>query len=208
MRWQLQEAKQRFSELVRTAPGSDPAALVERVVDTVVAHASGFHVTDDLTMLAVRWNPPRVTVETDEGAMRWRIQPQVSSAGIRQTQQWLHAILAAREVVPGRIADAELIAEELLSNIVRAAGTQARGVELSMDCALLPSGIVLTVRDDGPGFDPLSLPDPQLDADIADRAIGGLGIPIVKQLADDCRYMRSGGWNVLEIRLARMPDSN
>jgi sigma-B regulation protein RsbU (phosphoserine phosphatase) len=196
----------RLSELLRAAPG-DPAALVKRVVDTVAAHASGFHVTDDLAVLAVRWSPSGVTVGADEGGMHWRIQPEASNAGIRQTQQWLHAILAAREVVPGRIADVELVAEELLSNIVKAAVAQARAVELSVDCALQPSAIVLTIRDDGPEFDPLSHPGPQLDADIADRPIGGLGIPLVKLLADDCSYTRVGECNVLEIRMGRVPDS-
>jgi sigma-B regulation protein RsbU (phosphoserine phosphatase) len=198
----------RLSELLRAAPDGGPAALVKRIVDTVAAHASGFHVTDDLAVLAVRWNPAGVTVAMDAGVMRWRIQSEVSHADIRQTQQWLHAILAARAVASGRIADVELIAEELLSNIAKAAGAQSRRVELLVDCAPLPSEIVLTVRDDGVGFDPLSVPDPQLDADIADRPIGGLGIPIVKQLADGCRYSRIGGWNALEVRLGRKAESN
>jgi sigma-B regulation protein RsbU (phosphoserine phosphatase) len=199
---------ERLSELLREAPGGHPAALVKRVVDTIGTHASGFHATDDLTVLAVRWNPHGVDLGTDEGVMHWHIRPEASDAGIRQTQQWLHGVLAAREVVPGRIAEAELIAEELLSNIVKAAGAEAHRVGLTVDCFLMPAEIVLMVRDDGPGFDPLAHPSPKLDADIADRPIGGLGIPLVKQLASDMSYARIDGWNVLEIRLGRSPDSN
>ena len=198
----------RLRELLHSAPDGHPAAIVKWVVETIAADASGFDVTDDLTVLAVRWNPPGVVADWDAGVMRWRIQPDVSDSGVRQAQRWLHAILAARAVLPGRIADVELIAEELLSNIVHAAHGLARGVEISAECALLPSEIVLTIRDDGPAFDPLTLPDPQLEADMADRPIGGLGIHIVRQLADDCRYGRIDGWNTLEIRLTRMPESN
>jgi sigma-B regulation protein RsbU (phosphoserine phosphatase) len=195
----------RLNELLRAAPDGQPAALVKRVVDTVAAEASGYRVTDDLTVLAVRWNPPAVAVGSDEGAMRWRMQPEASKAGVQKVQQLLHAILAAREVVPGRIAEAELVAEELLTNILHAAEARARGVGISVECALQASDIVLTVRDDGPGFDPLALQDPKLDSDIADRPLGGLGIPIVRHLADACHYARIDGWNTLEVRLARMP---
>jgi sigma-B regulation protein RsbU (phosphoserine phosphatase) len=196
----------RLSELLRAAPDGHPAALVKRVVDAVAVEASGYRVADDLTVLAVRWNPPEVSVGSDEGTMRWRIQPEASMAGVQKVQELLHAILAAREVVPGRIAEAELVAEELLTNILHAAEAQARGVGISVECALQSSEIVLTVRDDGPGFDPLAFQDPKLDADIADRPLGGLGIPIVRHLADTCRYARIDGWNTLEIRLARKPD--
>jgi anti-sigma regulatory factor (Ser/Thr protein kinase) len=73
---------------------------------------------------------------------------------------------------------------------------------------LTRSEIVLTVRDDGAAFDPLALESPKLDADIADREIGGLGVLLVKRVADSCRYSRVDGHNVLEIRMGRVPASN
>jgi anti-sigma regulatory factor (Ser/Thr protein kinase) len=61
----------------------------------------------------------------------------------------------------------------------------------------------MTFIDDGPRFDPLAHESPDLDADIADRAVGGLGVHIVRQLADSCRYSHIDGRNILEIHLAR-----
>jgi anti-sigma regulatory factor (Ser/Thr protein kinase) len=74
---------------------------------------------------------------------------------------------------------------------------------LSLDCALTPAELVLTVRDDGPQFDPLARESPELDNPIDDRDVGGLGIVIVRRLADRCRYARVDGRNVMEIRLHR-----
>jgi phosphoserine phosphatase RsbU/P len=199
---------ERLSELLHDAADGSPAALVGRIVETVAAHASGFHATDDLTVLAVRWSPPGVTTWKADAAMHWHIEAEVSDEGIRQTQQWLHAILAARDVVPEQIVQVELIAEELLTNIVRAAGAQSRATHLSVDCALMPAQIALTVRDDGPEFDPLALASARLDVDIADRDVGGLGILIVRELARSCSYSRIDGCNVLEVRLDRNPESN
>ena len=76
--------------------------------------------------------------------MHWLIDPQPSATGIRQTQHWLHAILASRRVARERIDDVELIAEELLTNVIRAGGAQVRDLDLCVECALTPAEIVLT----------------------------------------------------------------
>jgi len=199
---------ERVSALLGDAPDGDPDALVQTIVDTVGTSASGFHATDDLTVLAIAFRPSEVAVRRTEDAVHWRIEPETSSVGIRQTQHWLHAILAARDVERERIDDVELIAEELLTNIVRAAAAAGDGARLTLDCALTPSEIVLTFRDDGVQFDPTEVASPDLDADIADREIGGLGILIVRRLADTCRYSHREGWNVLEIHLSRQSETN
>jgi sigma-B regulation protein RsbU (phosphoserine phosphatase) len=199
---------ERLTELLADAPDGDPAALVQRIVDTVATHASGFHASDDLTVMAVSLHPPGITARRDAHGPHWLIVPEVSAAGIQQAQNWLRAILAARELDPDRIGEVELIAEELLTNIVRAAATHAGDVHVSIACSLTPTEIILTVRDSGAAFDPLARESPELDADIAEREIGGLGILLVKRLADSCRYSRVDSSNVLEIRLGRVPDSN
>ena len=199
---------ERVSALVRDAADGDPGALVQTIVDSVGTDASGFRATDDLTVMAVGFRPREVSVRVAGGAVHWRIEPDASAAGIRQAQHWLHAILAARHVAPDRIDDVELIAEELLTNVVRVGGASAAGVRLSVECALTPSEIVLTFRDDGARFDPTAVESPRLDVDVADREVGGLGILIVKRLADACRYSRIDDCNVLEIRVSRNPESN
>jgi sigma-B regulation protein RsbU (phosphoserine phosphatase) len=197
----------RVSALLQDASDGDAGALVRSLVDGVAAHASGFHATDDLTVLALGWSPPEVTARCADGAACWRIAPAASPAGIRQAQRLLNAMLAARDVDRERLDDVALVAEELLTNVVRAARSAEGGVRLSLECALTPSEIVLTFRDDGVAFDPTEREHPRLDVDVADREIGGLGIFIVRRLADACRYSRRDGWNVLEIRLHREPES-
>jgi sigma-B regulation protein RsbU (phosphoserine phosphatase) len=199
---------ERLVALLKDAPDAGPAALVRRIVDTVATHASGFRASDDLTVMAVGLNPPGITARRDADGAHWLIVPEVSSAGIQQAQRWLHAILAARGIDPGRMSDVELIAEELLTNIVRAADTHDRDVHVSIACSLTPAEIVLNFRDDAAAFDPLARQSPNLDGDIAAREVGGLGILLVKGLADSCRYSRADGCNILEIRLGRVPDSN
>jgi sigma-B regulation protein RsbU (phosphoserine phosphatase) len=198
----------RLSTVLREAPDGEPHALVREIVDAVAAHASDFHASDDLTVMAVSLSLPEVTARSEAGVPHWLIVTEVSSAGRALTQQCLRAILTARGVDPGRIGDADLIAEELLTNLVRAARSQPGDIQLSLECALTPGEIILTVRDSGPAFDPLAHAGPKFDAGIADREVGGLGIFIVRQLAHSCRYSRIDGCNVLDIRLSRVADSH
>ena len=192
----------RLAALLGEPQEGSPDELVRRVVDTIAAEARA---TDDLTVLAISPSPPRVTVQRKELATSWLIEPEISTAGVGAAQQWLRSILAARAVAASRIGEAELIAEELLTNVVNAVEAHDGRAFLSLECELTPAQIVMTVRDDGPPFDPLALAAPDLEGAIEDRSVGGLGVILVRQLADSCRYSHVDGHNVMEVRLHRTP---
>ena len=48
--------------------------------------------------------------------------------------------------------------------------------------------VVVTLKDNGIAFNPLTLPGPDLTLDIDEREIGGLGVYFVRQLADEIDY--------------------
>jgi sigma-B regulation protein RsbU (phosphoserine phosphatase) len=197
---------ERLTALLRAASDDHPTALIKQIVDTVSAHASSYHATDDLTVMAVRFSPPEVTTQRSEDATHWLIDVDPSPAGILKTQQRVRGILESRSIGHERVHDIELIVEELLTNIVRAANNDGKRIRLTLDCALTPLHIFLAVRDDGLEFNPLTIESPDLDADVAERGIGGLGIHMIKQLADDCSYIQVDGWNVFKARLVRTLD--
>jgi anti-sigma regulatory factor (Ser/Thr protein kinase) len=60
----------------------------------------------------------------------------------------------------------------------------------------------MTIEDDGEPFNPLlDAPPPDLDTGAAGRAIGGLGLHMVKQLTRSLTYRREGGRNRVEVVL-------
>jgi len=75
--------------------------------------------------------------------------------------------------------------------------SEPRQVEVSL--ALTAAGLTLTVEDDGPGFDPLSLPSPNLSASVAERPVGGLGVFLVRRMMDTVSYARVAGRNQLRM---------
>lgn len=57
----------------------------------------------------------------------------------------------------------------------------------------------VTIRDDAVAFDPTEAGDPDLDLDLDDRPVGGLGIHIVRAMMDEVRYERVDGHNRLTL---------
>ena len=70
-------------------------------------------------------------------------------------------------------------------------------VEVSLDLA--EGGVTMTVEDDGPPFDPLTLPVPDVAAPLGERRVGGLGVYLVRHMMDVVTYARVGTRNQLRM---------
>ena len=90
----------------------------------------------------------------------------------------------------------ELVVEELVVNIGSYAYSGGEG-DMEVDCVLGPDAtrFCLVLRDWGAAFDPLDRDAPDLEAGLDEREPGGLGIFLVREMADECTYRRSGDMN-------------
>jgi phosphoserine phosphatase RsbU/P len=158
--------------------------------------------SDDLTVLALRYMPADVEARSSQGVPSWKIAVGSAADGMQKAQQRLRSILVARGIVGERMHDVELIAEEWLTNVVRAARGQSLP-RLSVELALPENGIVLTFCDDGAAFDPLQAAAPDLDLALDERPVGGLGIHLIRQTARQCEYEHADGCNLLRVQLDR-----
>ncbi|KTQ97348.1 hypothetical protein NS226_05135 [Aureimonas ureilytica] len=105
-----------------------------------------------------------------------------------------------REGVPEPVGAAlALVLDELLTNTVSYGFPDNGWHEILVGLDVAPGRIDLCVRDDGRAFDPLQVPEPELDAELEDRQVGGLGIHFVREVADEVSYERERGWNVLTV---------
>ena len=95
----------------------------------------------------------------------------------------------------------DLVVEEIFINIASYGfdeGDTSGTVEVVLDYG--PDEFKMEFIDNGRAFDPLhEAPAPELDADVAHRHIGGLGIFFVKEMMDDMRYWREADCNHLAI---------
>ena len=87
----------------------------------------------------------------------------------------------------GDIFKVQLAVDEACTNIFEHAYSGKGGI-VAISCELQDNDFVITLRDSGIPFDPSSVPPPDLEADLDERSIGGLGIFLMRKLMDDVSY--------------------
>lgn len=97
----------------------------------------------------------------------------------------------------------QLAADEAASNIIEHAYEGVADAQLSMTCDMKGDEIVITMRDTGRPFNPTSVKEPDLHADLSERQIGGLGVYLMRKLMDNVQYESSRAGNLLTMTKRR-----
>jgi anti-sigma regulatory factor (Ser/Thr protein kinase) len=101
-----------------------------------------------------------------------------------------------------RVGQIELVVEEVVTNVCKYAGSGSPA-EVEVACLAEEAAFLVEISDTGKPFDVTSLPDPDLDAPVEKRRIGGLGVYLIKKLASSVRYRREQGRNVLTMEFRK-----
>ena len=95
----------------------------------------------------------------------------------------------------------ELVVEEALVNVFVHGYTHNQG-QVEVRClASDDSSLTIEISDTGVSFNPLSLADPDLQPDLAERKIGGMGVFLIRKMTDSVAYRREGDNNILTITI-------
>jgi serine/threonine-protein kinase RsbW len=133
--------------------------------------------------------------------MKLRLQMVPALDTLAQLSDTLEATLLGHGVTGEHVSRARLIVEELACNSLEHGHLASEQPPVEVLLLLDTGALVLEFHDSGPAFDLRTAPPPDLDADIAQRPIGGLGLHLVRQLADHIDYRHDGGRNVVRITL-------
>jgi anti-sigma regulatory factor (Ser/Thr protein kinase) len=113
-----------------------------------------------------------------------------------QAEQWLEQ----RNASPQALNLVILAIEELVMNCIHYGYDDTNEHTIVIELAVDGETLSLTVIDDGHPFDPLHAPEPDFSVEIEDRPAGGLGIYLLRSLADDMVYERRDGTNRLTLK--------
>jgi serine/threonine-protein kinase RsbW len=104
--------------------------------------------------------------------------------------------------LPQRILyKANLVLEEVLTNIIKYAFDDSAAHEIGVVLALHEDGLFIEVADDGAEFDPLAIQAPEMKDSILEMDVGGLGVHLVRRTVDSIRYRRDASRNILSMTL-------
>ncbi|UWZ83422.1 ATP-binding protein [Occallatibacter riparius] len=109
------------------------------------------------------------------------------------------AWLEAYDPSPKAMYLVPLAIEELVTNCIHY-GYEDKGEHtIVITLSVADQTLTMTLEDDGHEFDPLAQGTPDLTGPAEDRPIGGLGIHLLRSLADGMAYERRNGTNRLTL---------
>lgn len=98
---------------------------------------------------------------------------------------------------------ANLAIEELTTNTLKYGYDDNAAHEILLRVEIQPGRLLLLFEDDGHEFNPLLLAEPDVNLPVEERAIGGLGIHLVRRFAQEMNYERRDGRNRLTVAIRR-----
>lgn len=125
------------------------------------------------------------------------------TASLEAIYTFLRSFLAENGVDETHAWDLDVIAEELFSNMVKY-GAGRGTIALELDWAA--PAITLRLREfDADAFDPNLAPVVDTTKPILERRAGGLGIHLVRRIADRIDYQREARTNIITVTKRLQP---
>ena len=130
--------------------------------------------------------------------MNWLIKNDL--AEIEQLAEKIETFGKSRGISVALINNINLSLDELITNTINYGYRDELEHQIKIDLQLSEMEAVVELRDDGLPFNPLERPDPDINKELDDREIGGLGIYLVRQLMDQVEYQRRGEENIIVMK--------
>ncbi len=193
----------RLEEVLYHSRALSVETLGVKVIDHVHEFAGEAPQSDDITCLVMRYQPSegpgeraapvRPTVSTDQIVVRIAndLSELAPLAGIVEE-------FCERNEMPMKLAfNLKLALDEMITNTVSYGYED--GEKHTIEVRIMREGDTFTVEleDDAQAYNPLEAPEADLEAEIDDRPIGGLGVHLVRTIMDTVNYRRDGDRNLL-----------
>lgn len=118
---------------------------------------------------------------------------------LRRMTEWLWANGTAADIPQEVLFKLDVCANEAVMNIISYAYDDSRQHDITLELNKTATGACLVIQDDGKAFNLLEVPERKHAESLADAAIGGLGIQLIRRLMPRCDYQREGTFNVLSL---------
>lgn len=181
-----QFGEERMMHTLTGMAGNRPREVIDAIQQSVTQFVDGAQQSDDLTMLAIRYQIAAIVMRND-------IQQ------IPTLAEWIDGLHIPSELnMPINLA-----LEEAVSNVMLYAYPKEKSGQVFVEFVQCEDGedkkIIFTISDSGIPFDPTKQAEADISLSAEDRPVGGLGIFLVNQLMDKVEYCREDNKNILKL---------
>jgi len=190
--------KQHINELQATT------ASKERLQsELIIAHdiqmgmlTTVFPERDDLTLLFLRHGASR---KNNSAAPR-RIIMKNEMSEVSRMRGFFLSVCREHNIDDDTFKTLNLAIEEWVANVISYAYPKGIRGHVELTAKVVDDVLTLVIKDHGAPFDPTQQTEVDVDAQLDERQIGGLGIHLVKAIMDTMHYERTAdGYNVLTL---------
>jgi PAS domain S-box-containing protein len=169
----------RFLDLVHQYGVGTPGEMAQALRRSVDAWVEGGELRDDIAMLVCQVAPDTVLPETS----RELVVPN-EAARVAEIRSFVARFLGDIRAPVETSTEILIAVGEAAANCWRHGRRQSGRSEVRVRCALTGDDVVVTVVDDGPGFDPAEVATRSRDR----YAAGGRGLYLISELMDEAQF--------------------
>ena len=112
----------------------------------------------------------------------------------------IDAYCEAQGLTPQIAYAVNLSIDEILTNTISYGYDDEEEHRIDLSLSLEGDTLIVVIVDDGRAFDSSLERDPNIEATLEERALGGLGLFLVQQMMDDVAYQRREEFNIVTLR--------
>ena len=133
----------------------------------------------------------------------YTISKKADFKNLKKIREFLGKYSRRAGLLKKRVASAQLVIDEVVTNIIRHAYKGMDQGQVTVSCVLRKKRIDIIVRDYGIEFNWNSVLDPDLKKYVEVKRKGGLGIMLIRKLTNSAKYERKGNMNEFVLRFRR-----
>ena len=185
---------ERLAALISTQTIDSVEAAVDKTISAVKSFRGEKDAEDDVTVLAIQFFGAPMKASA---GLHVIVKNELSE--ITTVQERFQEFGKAHGFSKDLERKMDMIVDELLGNVILYAFKEGGEHEIEITAEQVRNRLTVTISDDGVPFNPLLIDPPDTSLAVKDRPLGGLGILLVRKMADDILYQRRIDKNVLTL---------
>lgn len=156
-------------------PWPSAFSVVKHLETDVIEHLSEHQQSDDITLIAIRRS-------LDEQALYHTYSQKSKLSNLRGIRRFIEEACQSLGVSEEVVESFKLVVDEICSNIIRHGYKGTDDGEIHLKVFRNIDEVLVQIEDTGQSYDPTGSVEPDLNDDINERAIGGLGTYFINEI--------------------------
>jgi sigma-B regulation protein RsbU (phosphoserine phosphatase) len=171
-----------------------PTEVIKAITDAVHTFVGEADQSDDLTMLAIQY-----TKQHQDIVYQRTLTLANDLKRVPRLNEFIDDVCESNGFDMATIMQINLAIEEAVVNVMNYAYPEGTKGDITIEAKSDGTDMIFIISDTGTPFDPTAKPEVDITLSAEDRAIGGLGIHLIRQIMDHINYERTDGHNILTL---------